>query len=415
MSQRNRRRILIPAALALGLVSGLDAQQRQRMSLPDTSTRTIEAEGGVAEIPFRLVNNHLIIPVSVNGSEPLDVVLDTGMPAAGLAIYDGPRLQSMDLDVDPSIQAQVGGAGGDGRRLMARIAMSESLSLPGLQIEGTRVIVLPEMPEMSGYHDGIIGYSLFGGFVVELDYDERVVRLHEPAAYRAPADGLIVPLTFHHRVPYADVTLEPTAGEPFDTKVAVDLGASHAISLNRAHSDRIRLPANTLSAIIGRGVSGPVRGEVGRIAGLGLGGARLADVVATFPVSEHQNPRGIDSLGGNLGSDVLRRFNTTFDYAGERMILVPNRAHAEPFTFDRSGLRLALGEKLQVEGVIAGSPAEESGVEVGDLLTHVNGEPVGSADYGEVRATLMGSGEVRLKLERGGATLEKTVRLRRLI
>lgn len=399
----------------LVLAAGAEAQQRQRMTLPDAATHTLTAEGGVAEIPFKLVNNHLILPVSVNGSEPLDVVLDTGMPAAGLAIYGGPLAESLALEIDPNMQAQIGGAGGQGARRTARIAMSESLSLPGLEIDGSRVIVMPKMPALSSYNDGVIGYSLFSRYVVEIDYDKRLLRLQEPESYRAPAEALAVPLTFDNRIPYADVRLVQTGREPVDARVAVDLGASHAISLNSDYSDRIVLPAKTLSTILGRGVSGPVHGDVGRLAGLELGGARLENVVATFPVSEHQNPRGMDSLAGNLGSDVLRRFNTTFDYPGKRMLLSPNRSFGQPFTFDRSGLRLRPGDKLQVAGIIADSPAADSGIEIGDLVTHVNGQTVSAANYGDVRNTLMGTGEVRLTIERGDETVEKKIRLRRLI
>lgn len=401
--------------LLLAVAGALDAQHRQRMTIPSSESRTLTAEGGVAVIPFELVNNHMIISVSINGSEPLDIVLDTGMPAPGLVIYESPETKTLDLDIDPGVQAQVGGAGGNGERLTAKIAMSESLLLSGLEIDGSRIIVMPEMPHMSGYHDGIMGYSLFANYAVELDYDESVVRLVEPETYRPPSDAAIVPLTFRANVPYATVTVTLSGGEPFDGEVVVDLGASHALSLNRDHADDITLPEATVSAIIGRGVSGIVRGEVGRIDSLVVGGSRLEDLVVTFPAAEHQNPRGIDSLAGNLGSEVLRRFNTTFDYANERMILVPNRSHSEPFLYDRSGLRLATGDRLTVEGVIEGSPAADAGVEVGDLVTHVNGDLVSSANYAEVRAVLMGSGDVRLSLERGDTKFDKTVRLRRLI
>lgn len=407
-------KLFVFAALALGLSAGSSAQQH-RMAMADPSSFTVTAENGVPEIPFRVINNHLILPLSVNGSKPLDIALDTGMPAAGLALYGGPGIETLDLDIDPSIQAQVGGAGGQGGRLSAEIAMSESLSLPGLEIEGARVIVMPAMPDFAGYHDGIVGYSLFGNYVVELDYDERLMRLHDPVSYEAPARAHVVPLTLKNRLPYVTARVTLYDRQPFETKVVVDLGASHAISLNTDFSERISVREKFLSAIIGRGLSGPVRGRVGRIAELELGGARLSDVVATFPVSEHQNPRGVDSLGGNLGSDVLRRFNTTFDYAGERMILVPNQSTGEAFRFDRSGMRLGLGEQMKVEGVIAGSPAEESGVEVGDFLTHVNGQAVSASDYGTIRKTLMGAGAVRLTLRRAGRTIEKTVTLRRLI
>lgn len=406
------RRILSVCLCFLAL-AGLGAERRLAAQAGEKATVT--AKNGVPEIPFKLINNHLILPVSINGSAPLDVALDTGMPAAGLAIYGGSSTDELDLDINPTIEAQVGGAGGTGRRMMAKIAMNESIALAGLEIEGTRVIIMPEMSDFSGYHDGIIGYTLFSRFVVEIDYDEMLLRLHDPASYEAAAGAHVVPITFEGNLPYVMTRLVSYGREPVDTKVVVDLGASHAISLNTDHSEDIVLPEETLSAVIGRGLSGPVRGEVGRIAELGLGDARLRDVVATFPVSEHQNLRGVDSLGGNLGSDVLRRFNTTFDYSGERLVLVPNRSFEEPFRFDHSGLRLAPGEDLTVEGVIAGSPAEEAGIRVGDVVTHLGGRAVSAEDYGEIQSTLRGRGEVRLTLRRGEEMLEKVVVLRRLI
>lgn len=413
MSGRTGWRLCTDFVLAVVLASAANAQHRAVM--PDSTTFTVTAENGVPEIPFRLVNNHLILPMSVNGSEPLDIALDTGMPAAGLALYGGAGIEKLGLDINPSLQAQIGGAGGHGKRMPARIAMSETASIAGLDIDGIRVIVMPEMPDFTGYHDGIVGYSFFGNYVVEIDYDERVVRLHAPDTYEAPSGAHIVPLTFENRLPYATVEITGEGGEPFETKVVVDLGASHAISLNTDFSGAISAPSDAISAIIGRGLSGPVRGRVGRLASLGLGGAKLSHVVATFPVSEHQNPRGVDSLGGNLGSDVLRRFNTTFDYSRDRLILEPNQSFEEPFRFDRSGMRLGLGKEIKVEGIIAGSPAEELGIKVGDFLTHVNGKAVTASDYGEIRETLMGSGEVRLTLRRDEQRLEKKLTLRQLI
>lgn len=405
----HRSRSLLAMATALSMAASVAAQQPAELG---SSTGT--ASSVVVEVPYRLINNHLILPLSINGSEPLDIALDTGMPAAGLALYDHPRNADLGLDINPAMTAQVGGAGGSGQRFEARIAMSEKLSLPGLELQ-ERVIVMPAMPGLSGYHDGIIGYSFFGNFVVELDSDRKLLRLHDPESYQAPPDAVVVPLAFEGRLPHITVGLDIAGTKPFEAKVVVDLGASHPISLNRDESDEIVLPATSLSTLIGRGISGPMRGEVGRIASLRLGTLELRDVVTTFPVSEHQNPRGVDSLAGNLGNDVLRRFNTTFDYSHNRMLLMPSRSTDEPFHFDRSGLRIGLGEKLVVEAVIEGSPAEDSGIEVGDFLTHVNGEPVSVKQYGEVRTTFLGTGEVRLTLQRGEATFDKTIRLRSLI
>ena len=408
-------RQILPAILTATLCVSASVGAQVRMSLPDSQVFTVKAESGVPEIPFKLINNHLILPLSVNGSADIDVALDTGMPAPGLAVYGGARIEKLNLNIDPSIQARIGGAGGDGARLTAQIAMEEALSIPGLTIDKARVIVMPPLPGLSGYHDGIIGYSLFGRFVVELDYDRQLMRLHDPDSYETPSGAHVLPLAIRNRLPYVTLQVAVGGGEPFDAEVVVDLGASHAISLNTDESDHVTVPDEALTAVLGRGISGPVRGQVGRLASLGLGGAQLDDVLASFPVSEHQNPRGVDSMAGNLGSDVLRRFKTTFDYAGGRLILEPNESFSEPFRFDHSGMRLWPGSELKVEHVIAGSPAEESGIQVDDVVTHINGEAVSGKDYGDVKKTLMVPGEVRLSLRRGEQVLEKKLVLRRLI
>ena len=68
-----------------------------------------------------------------------------------------------------------------------------------------------------------------------------------------------------------------------------------------------------------------------------------------------------------------------------------------------------------MEHVIAGLPAEEAGIQVDDILTHLDGQPVSGKDYGDVRQKLMGTGKVNLTLRRGDETFKKTLGLRQLI
>ncbi|MFQ5528470.1 MAG: hypothetical protein ACE5GX_19725, partial [Thermoanaerobaculia bacterium] len=56
-------KLFVFAALALGLSAGSSAQQH-RMAMADPSSFTVTAENGVPEIPFRVINNHLILPLS---------------------------------------------------------------------------------------------------------------------------------------------------------------------------------------------------------------------------------------------------------------------------------------------------------------------------------------------------------------
>ena len=382
---------------------------------PGSHVATITAPEGVSEIPFSLQNGLVVLPLSVNGSEPLEIVLDTGMPVPGLLLYEGDSTAGLGLRLDPTRSARVGGAGGAGITHEARVAMSETLELPGLRIDRSRVLLIPGLEEFVSSHDGILGFSLFTNFVVELDFDHHRIRLHDPQSYDPPDEAVVLPLSFEGRSPHTHIRLELEEEEPFDAKVVVDLGASHALSLNTHGSDRIEVPSKSRETPLGRGLSGPVEGHVARIKLLQLGRLQLRNVVTSFPVRRHQNPRGTKSLDGNLGCGALRRFKTTFDYAGRRLVLEPNATFQEPFRFDQSGLRLAYGTELRVEHVLTGSPAEESGIEKGDVLTHLEGEAVNREDRERVLDALRNSGSVRLTLRRGEGLSTRTVELRPLI
>jgi len=207
-------------------------------------------------------------------------------------------------------------------------------------------------------------------------------------------------------------------GRVVPLNVVVDLGASHGISLNIGPGDEFEVPARAVRTLIGRGVSGEVHGQVGRIRGLDLGGVFLADVVATFPDGEHQHPRGIDSRNGNLGDGVLSHFNVTFDYAHKRMLLVPNDRFADPFEWDMSGMRMQPGKDaaLRIESILEGSPASKAGLAVDDVVTHVNGRKVTAADLFALREQMKQAGKVlEITATRAGKPIVVRLKLERMV
>ena len=68
-------------------------------------------EGAIAqdEIPFRVERDRVIIPTSINGSDPLAVVLDTGMGLKGVYLFR--REYEELMDASSRVQVQIPGAG----------------------------------------------------------------------------------------------------------------------------------------------------------------------------------------------------------------------------------------------------------------------------------------------------------------
>lgn len=411
-------RFIFCAAIGIFLfiAGGATAQERHGgEGMPASEVEVRSADGRVT-IPFVLKNNHVIIPISINGSK-FDVILDTGMPMDGLMLYGTDRVEKLGLQY-AGFKARIGGAGGEGEHIEADMAHGVTIDIEDLRLKNAMTIVAPPLHHFTSYHDGVIGASLFNNFVVDINYDDGRIELYDPASYTPSPKAVSVPLTFEHNVPYAEVRVTTSTGKKVPLHVVVDLGASHGISLNADNATGIEVPAKAVRTVIGRGVSGEVLGQVGRIRSLELGDVSLADVIATFPDSEHQHPRGIDSRNGNLGDGVLKHFNVTFDYADKRMLLVRNDQFSEPFEWDMSGIRMQPDEKadLRIESIIDDSPAAKAGLAVDDIVTRVNGRPVTSDNLFDIRELMKRPGEVlEITATRAGKPIEVKLKLKRMV
>lgn len=413
---RRSRTLIEATVLILLATSAASAQHRQHVAKLDGPTFEVRSNKGVVTIPFEIDTNHVIIPIEVRGNR-CRVILDTGMPMSGLMLYGTELVENLGLEYS-SERVRVGGAGGKGKHLEARLAHGVTVDIEDVQMRNASVIVMPPLHHFHASHDGVIGYSLFKNFVVRVDYDKSVVELHDPDTFSAPESSTVVPLRFNTNFPYADIEVKMNDGKKLPLTVVVDMGASHAISLNVVDGGKITVPDDSIRTIIGKGVGGNLVGQVGRVRSLELGGVTLNDVVATFPDERHQRPGGMEAQNGNLGNGLLRRFNVTFDYSRKAMLLEPNRWFDDRFEWDMSGMRLepAEGSGLRIDALVADSPAVKAGLAIDDVVTHIDGEPVSKDDLRRLREMMEHEGAVvRVTATRDGRTLEAKLKLRRLV
>lgn len=393
--------------------------ERQKVMMgPPPGEYTWLTDEKSTEIPFDMAKNHVIIPVELQGRQ-LRFVLDTGMPAHGAVLFGGSNCDSVPLDYVG--EAQVGGVGGGPSR--ARVAFGATIRLGGLELTQQMIVAMPPDPERGlafEGRDGVIGYALFSRFVVELDYDRMVMTVAEPAESHRPDSAAVLPLTLTNNVPRVRCDVELLDGTVVPLEPVVDLGASHAISLNAGAHPEISIPKGAIEARLGRGVGGTLDGRVGRVKSLTLAGLRLDNVVTSFRTKAHEGAPGLEAVerDGNLGGDALRRFNVTFDYRGKEMLLEPNSHFHEPFEYDMAGIEYSRtdGGSVVVDRVVPYSPAQEAGLSVGDVITKADGRDVKSTSLEDLRLLLMRPGrQVTLSFVRDGKEEQATLTLRRLL
>ena len=390
-------------------------QRHEGASLATPEARLPEGVAG-ARLPLRTVIDHIILPVSINGSEPLPMILDTGMPMPGLLLFETDPVKALALEFG-SVEAQVGGAGGRGEHIAARMAGGVRLGIGAVTIDDVSVIVVPPIRHTSMPHAGVIGAAVFRNFTVRVDYDAGAVVLTRPGHFTPEAGMTAVPLELRGNVPYIRAAVAMRDGRNVPVNLVLDLGATHAVSLNVGSHQDMDLPDGAVASRIGRGMSGELTGHVGRVEAFLLGGHRLENVVATFPGADHEHPRGMDGRDGNLGMGILNRFNLTIDYAGSMLYLERNGDFSAPFEWDMSGLTLDFDEAgPTVAAILPGSPAAAAGLKEGDVLIAVDGEPVTSDAGIRLRELFRRPGaEVALEIRRGADAESVRFRLRRLI
>jgi predicted aspartyl protease len=333
MSLKNSfRNLAVIVTLVLCFISG-DAsaqiappeQRAPNMRLPDLH---FPAGKSSVEVPFEVVRNLMVIPVSINGSRPLRFVLDTG--AQGTFLQNAEIADSLNLKIVGKVAVR--GVGSGPRREASR-AEGVNFNIGGIELSNGDLVVFPPPPgpQYMSDHDGAIGRMVFATLVVEVDWEKRVIRFYDPSKYKYTGTGAVLPLTFDEGGrPYTIASVAVTGEKSVPVKLVVDTGASHALSLDVGSNPEIKLPEGAVKAVLGRGASGEVTGYTGRSKRLQIGGQMLENVPTTFPDAASGMP-GAGGRQGNLGAGVLRRFKVIYDYSRQRMIVEPNKFFSEPF------------------------------------------------------------------------------------
>jgi hypothetical protein len=314
----HRSPISIFLVVAIAVLSSISCKPNTRKDIA-TSTKKFE-------IPFKLIGNVIILPVKVDGSRELRVILDTGMSFEGLLLYDKDLKDSIALE--NAIEVLVPGAGSDSG---SNAIMADSLSffVDTLECKNQKIIILQNDRMQGMSSEGVTGYSLFGNYIVEVDYDRMVIILHG-SRIEVDSSWECLPLTFkEHKIPWIVAAVSIGGAEDTEISCYIDLASGDALELLIKENMKFRLPEKLEDAYLGTGLSGDIYGQRGRIHALKLGSFYLRDVTTSFAPVEIRSK--LDDADGVIGNNSLRRFNVIFDYQGGRLYLKPNSYFNEPF------------------------------------------------------------------------------------
>lgn len=343
------------------------------------------------QIPFELQNNLIVVPVVINGMLPLRFIIDTGVQTAILTEKSFADI----LNLSYSRKFSIAGPGGE-KMVEAYVTNNVSLDMPGIRGRGHALLVLEQdYLELRNYLGtdvhGILGYELFSRFIVQIDYNKKVLTVSLPGKFKPRGKYQTIPMTIEDTKPYINAEVILTDGTKINSKLLVDSGASHGLLLEPTSDSRIQVPYHTVSSQIGRGIGGIISGKVGRIESLKIGNYKLDNALANFPDPDSY----MDSLkigrtkrNGTIGGEILSRFTTVFNFSKEELYLKKNSYFRKKFFYNLSGLIVkAKGSSLntfEIAEVREKSAAYLADVKPGDILLSVNGISVSELNLNQV-------------------------------
>ncbi|HWB14406.1 MAG TPA: aspartyl protease family protein [Pirellulales bacterium] len=258
-------------------------------------------------------------------------------------------------------------------------------------------MALGDMRKVTGHEiDGVLGMDFLSQYVVRLDFDRGKLSFLKEADREA---GMRLPFD-HPRVPVVRLQLGGMRPLRFliDTgSIGFDSGMLNSSLVSRLAEDDSMTVVGKAKATDASGTSWVRQGLVRRCV---FAGDECTNTIWS------ETP---DHFPNHVSLHFLAQYNVTFDFPNAAMYLTKSRYFGHADGVDLSGLHFRrVDGRVVVEAVDQGSPAEDCGVEAGDVIKSVGDKDASTTRLFVLRKALSQAGRcVLLVLQRGSETLQR--------
>jgi hypothetical protein len=356
-------KLLSPALLALVLFFSPGPLRAQEEFIPPPAKL-------ITSFPFTLFTGGVVLLRARLNDFPdtLNFILDTG--SGGISL-DSSTTVRLKLSSVPSDKTILGIAG----IRQVKFIYHQTLRLTGLTVDSLDFHVNDYDILSSVYGDkvdGIIGYSFFSRYIVNIDYDSLRIFVYSKGSFKYPKGGHLLKPVFSG-LPIQ--TARVMNGRDVGGRFYFDTGAGLCVLLSSdfAADSSLLLPGQKIYSTQAEGLGGKANMRLTTVKEVKFGPYRFRKVPA-YIFDDDYNVTSYPNLGGLLGNDILRRFNVTLNYEHKEIYVIPNSHYRDLFDYSYTGLSIYwVDGEVRIGDVMKDSPAEKAGFKVDDIVLAVNG------------------------------------------
>jgi hypothetical protein len=253
-----------------------------------------------------LDGRRILVPAKVNGQDVF------------VQIIDGTETSYIDKDFAASLGVKVDSSAGSKGTVSVEVQVGE------LHLRDVKALPVNMGAKRANavYQPFTLADDLFNAVAVDIDFAQRRIAFLDPVTVTKPAGAVEVPLMPGLEARTVPVSIEGAAPVQFE----MFLGDPAPLTVYQPYYEAHKLLKNRPTSIrLGGGLGGRPQEPVATVARARFADIDFVRVPGVFPSNAVRGDSS-DKVSGNIGLQLLSRFNIIIDYAHDRLYAVPIRA-----------------------------------------------------------------------------------------
>jgi hypothetical protein len=274
------------------------------------STIALETRAGfffpddVSQVTFRFksINGLIILPVIINDTVRVNLILDTG--CRNLVLF-GKKFQKL-FNTEPDKRIQFSGLG-HGDAIAGRLSLNNKVSIAAVIGEKIPVVLIPQQNLFATYPNihGVIGYDIFVKFEIELNPQKQLITFRPANTVTLNAEYQKIPIRIEDSRPIIASQIFFADSHPEAYDIMIDTGSSLGLLVKTTDLKRFTKQSNKMK--LGRGFNGSVMGVQATTEKLMLNNLEISVLEAGITYSAWHN-------NASVGMDIMKHYAIVLNY-----------------------------------------------------------------------------------------------------